>query len=195
MGIENVPCPRCGAHKLADREMTVEHGNPCTPASDTDITVYYDCTACGARYLSDYYLSESWDAESLCVDTSPLGGDDDAPAREIAESTASTPAPAPRARVSRRREIETIRYDYSETHDAINRLRQALGGRIMRAKQDPDALPGVIRDLNYVYEFYGRDDSFSRDITFVVTPTGSEKRFIAWLDENDLAEGILCAFL
>lgn len=50
-------CPACAAPTLAESGMVVLHGNPYTPARDTDIEVRYACATCGERFTAPSYGS------------------------------------------------------------------------------------------------------------------------------------------
>jgi len=56
---KGLPCPVCGAFKLEDTDMRVDHGNPATPASDTEIIVFYSCRACTTKFWTFAYLPHS----------------------------------------------------------------------------------------------------------------------------------------
>jgi ankyrin repeat protein len=43
------PCPRCGRPTVDDASCSVLHGNPATPASDTEVEWSATCSSCGAE--------------------------------------------------------------------------------------------------------------------------------------------------
>jgi hypothetical protein len=43
------PCPRCGRSTVGGASCSVLHGNPCTPASDTEVEWSATCYSCGAE--------------------------------------------------------------------------------------------------------------------------------------------------
>ncbi len=44
---KGLPCPNCGAHGLENTGSRVDHGNPDSPASDTEVTHFFACRGCG----------------------------------------------------------------------------------------------------------------------------------------------------
>ncbi len=174
----SVPCPQCRAVALSARRVDYHHGNPVTPAADVEISVHYVCGACDAGFVAPCYVSDLRDAQLLVVDPRP---------RIPAVSPVGSPPVRPRAgarpvsaRLPAARDC-ALRYDGSEDCGLIGRARRALSVRLGAARSDPRLLPAAISDLDYIYAYLQQNDSFSRSLEFVVTPTTRERSFVVWL--------------
>jgi len=53
---QRLHCPWCEKHGLVHRDHEVLHGNPATPASDTDVQFTYGCEHCGLAFHGSYNI-------------------------------------------------------------------------------------------------------------------------------------------
>ena len=180
MALSDVRCPGCGARELSETAQTIISGNPLSPASDVEMEVHYQCGGCSQRYWAVRHVTGPQDADALHIaQDAPEAPVEAAPVAQVASPPAAEPS-KPR----RKRSPKPLTYDYCESYGRIERLRRGLSKRFTAARRGEEPAADVARDLNYVYDFYGANDSYSRAITFVVTATRTELGFIRWLEEH-----------
>jgi hypothetical protein len=50
-------CPTCQTNGFVSSGSSVDHGNPCSPAADTEVTHYYKCLNCQTTFWSSGFGS------------------------------------------------------------------------------------------------------------------------------------------